>query len=60
MIASFLGAHLAEVSLFLNMTNILAAFNISKEVDKDGREIEPDVEWIGGAPEACVIFCGPF
>ncbi|PBK67072.1 cytochrome P450 [Armillaria solidipes] len=39
------GAHLAELSLFLNISNILAAFNISKALDAQKREIEPQIEW---------------
>lgn len=53
---SILGAHLAEVSLFLSISNILASFDIGKEVDADGTEIEPSIEWIGGAPS---MFANP-
>jgi cytochrome P450 len=42
------GAHLAEISLFLNIANILAVFNISKPVDKDGKPIEPVIRWNNG------------
>ncbi|KAF8914434.1 cytochrome P450 [Gymnopilus junonius] len=42
------GAHLAEMSLFLNITSILAVFDISKAVDKKGMEIEPKIEWSSG------------
>ena len=42
------GAHLAEVSLFLNISNILAVFNISKTVDKEDRTIEPKINWSNG------------
>jgi len=40
------GAHFAETSMFLNMTGILATFNISKFVTKDGQEIEPEIRFI--------------
>lgn len=44
------GAHLAELSLFLNISNTLAAFNITKQVDAAGKEIEPKVDFsTGGA-----------
>ncbi|KAJ7135500.1 cytochrome P450 [Mycena crocata] len=39
------GATLAEESMFLAMSNILAAFNISKALDSEGKEVEPCVEW---------------
>ncbi|KAJ2930399.1 hypothetical protein H1R20_g6704, partial [Candolleomyces eurysporus] len=42
------GAHLAEQSLFLNMTNILAVFNISKPKNPDGTEVEPPIVWSTG------------
>jgi hypothetical protein len=42
------GMHLAEASLFLNITNILANFIISKEVGTDGKEIEPEIHWTSG------------
>jgi hypothetical protein len=45
-LTSMIGIHLAEASLFLNITNILANFIISKEVGKDGKEIEPEIQWI--------------
>ncbi|TFY63436.1 hypothetical protein EVJ58_g3254 [Rhodofomes roseus] len=40
-----LGQHFAETSLFLNVSSLLAVFNIAKAVDEKGREIEPDVRW---------------
>ncbi|KAF9562477.1 cytochrome P450 [Agrocybe pediades] len=42
------GAHLAEMSLFLSISNILAVFDISKPLDKDGKEYEPEIEWTSG------------
>ena len=39
------GAHLAELSVFLAMTYILSVFTISKDLDENGREIEPEVEF---------------
>jgi hypothetical protein len=29
--------------VFVNITGILATFDISKAVDKDGKEIEPEI-----------------
>ncbi|KDR78583.1 hypothetical protein GALMADRAFT_244022 [Galerina marginata CBS 339.88] len=43
------GAHLAEMSLFLNMASILAVFKVSKAVDANGLEIEPEIAWTTGA-----------
>lgn len=43
-----LGAHFAEVSLFLNIASILATFNITKALDPDGKEIKPAIEWTTG------------
>jgi hypothetical protein len=42
------GTHLAEMSLFLNVSNILAVFNISKQVDEHGVEVEPPLAWETG------------
>jgi hypothetical protein len=42
------GAHLAEMSLFLNVSNILAVFNISKQVNEHGVEVEPTLAWETG------------
>jgi len=39
------GAALAEDSLFLAVSNILAAFTICKALDAEGKEVEPCVEW---------------
>ncbi|KAF9869769.1 o-methylsterigmatocystin oxidoreductase [Colletotrichum karsti] len=38
------GRFFADTSLFLNMAQTLAAFNINKPVDKDGKEVEVDVK----------------
>jgi hypothetical protein len=43
------GAHLAEMSLFLNVSNILAVFNVSKPKDEHGVEVEPKLAWTTGA-----------
>ena len=43
------GAHLAEMSIFLNVSNILAVFDISKPVDEHGVEVEPMPGWTTGA-----------
>lgn len=41
------GAHMTELSLFLNMSLILALFDISKPVDKYGNIIEQKADWCG-------------
>jgi hypothetical protein len=43
-----LGAHLAEMTLFLNVSSILAVFNISKPVADNGVEVEPTMAWTTG------------
>jgi len=43
------GAHFAETNLFLNITSILATFNISKAV-KDGKEVEPEISFVSYGP----------
>ncbi|KAK1233779.1 hypothetical protein PQX77_003046, partial [Marasmius sp. AFHP31] len=42
------GSHLAERSLFLNISNILAVFSLEKEVDKDENVVEPPMDFHGG------------
>ncbi|KAJ3561807.1 hypothetical protein NP233_g9969 [Leucocoprinus birnbaumii] len=42
------GLDLAEASLFINITNILANFIISKKRGPDGQEIEPEAKWTTG------------
>jgi len=42
------GMYLAEASIFLNVTNTLANFIISKKIGTDGKEIEPEVHWTTG------------
>ncbi|KAG1805788.1 cytochrome P450 [Suillus subaureus] len=39
------GLHLAEASLYLNISCILAAFTIAKQLDEMGEEITPPVEF---------------
>jgi len=41
------GIHLAELSMFLNITCILALFNISKPVNEHGDHIEQKIDWTG-------------
>ncbi|KAI3620918.1 cytochrome p450 [Moniliophthora roreri] len=41
------GQHLAERSLFLTIANILAVFNLEKEVDEKGNVVEPPLEFHG-------------
>jgi len=50
------GMYFAETSLFLNMAGVLAAFNISKALDKDGKEITPKVEYQAGIVSHVVPF----
>ncbi|KZS88717.1 cytochrome P450 [Sistotremastrum niveocremeum HHB9708] len=42
------GMDFAELAIFLQISSILAAFNIFKERDAEGREIVPEVEYTGG------------
>ncbi|KZT34819.1 cytochrome P450 [Sistotremastrum suecicum HHB10207 ss-3] len=42
------GMYFAEVTLFLQVSSILATFNISKEMNTDGVEIIPNVDFTGG------------
>jgi cytochrome P450 len=51
------GAHFAETSIFLNITGILATFNISKFVTKDGQEVEPE---IGSVSHGVICHPKPF
>ncbi|KAG7090446.1 hypothetical protein E1B28_009563 [Marasmius oreades] len=48
------GRHLAESSLWITMTYLLATFNVAKEVDSQGQEVEPDVRYSEG------LGSGPF
>jgi len=52
------GAHLAEMSLFLNICNVLTVFNISKPLDAHGAEVEPEEKWTTGIT-TCVVLSGP-
>jgi hypothetical protein len=51
------GAHFAETNIFLNVTGILATFNISKLLAPDGQEIEPEINYITNGVLSFVIFC---
>ena len=33
------------MSLFINISNVLAVFDISKDVDADGKQVEPPQLW---------------
>jgi len=46
--ATIKGAYLAEMSLFLNICNILSVFDISKPVDINGAKVEPEEKWTTG------------
>ena len=39
------GNHIARSALWISAASILATFNLSKSVDKDGRVIEPSCEY---------------
>ena len=42
------GRYLAENSLFIAFCSILHVFNISKALDKEGREVLPEARWFSG------------
>ncbi|KAJ4396738.1 hypothetical protein N0V93_000959 [Gnomoniopsis smithogilvyi] len=42
------GRLLADTALFLNIAQSLAVFNISKPLNVDGTEIEPEIRWESG------------
>lgn len=42
------GAHFAETTAFVNITGILATFDISPQLDASGREVLPDVDYTTG------------
>ncbi|KAF8645500.1 hypothetical protein AX16_007785 [Volvariella volvacea WC 439] len=50
------GAHFAEISLFLNVSSILATFNISRAVDESGAEIDPPLKWSNGVTSHIASF----
>src|ERR1700761_5977636 len=50
------GGHFALPSVWITMTSILAAFDVSKAVDDAGNVVEPSYEYCNG-PIACVP-CG--
>ena len=39
--------YLADSSIFLAVASILAVFNITKAKDRDGYEVEPEVDFRG-------------
>ncbi|KAJ7162657.1 cytochrome P450 [Mycena crocata] len=54
------GRHLATASMWIAVTSILAAFDITKAVDENGQVIEPSYEYVSGLvvnprPFKCVI-----
>lgn len=42
------GMHIADASIFLSVSNILATLDISKALDANGKEIEPVVDYSSG------------
>ncbi|CAE6533311.1 unnamed protein product [Rhizoctonia solani] len=51
------GIHYAEASIFITVTSILAAYNITKAKDENGQEITPSTE---GMAESVVYHPKPF
>jgi cytochrome P450 len=39
------GHYFAQLQLFLNITSLLCVFNVSKAVDGNGQEHEPEIRW---------------
>lgn len=54
-----IGAHFAETTMFLNISGILATFNVLKPVTKDGQEVEPEISFQSHGSISSVknIFC---
>ncbi|KAF7350121.1 Cytochrome P450 [Mycena venus] len=50
------GRHMASASLWITVSSVLAAFDITKAVDEDGREIEPSYEFDSGFINAPLPF----
>ena len=45
---TIIGMPLAERSLFLNISRMLASFNFLRPLGEDGREVDVTAEWIPG------------
>lgn len=43
------GRHMATSTIWIAVVSILAAFDIRKAVDEDGRDIEPTYEFLSGS-----------
>ncbi|KIX02156.1 uncharacterized protein Z518_08095 [Rhinocladiella mackenziei CBS 650.93] len=54
------GIHLAERNLFLGMSKLLWAFSFEKEVDANGRVMEPDQSYETGYSEGFLVCTKPF
>ncbi|KAJ7874655.1 cytochrome P450 [Mycena leptocephala] len=50
------GRHMAHSSLWITITSILAAFNIEKAVDAEGKVVEPSYEYLSGSISAPLPF----
>ncbi|KAK7040289.1 hypothetical protein VNI00_009756 [Paramarasmius palmivorus] len=50
------GAHFAQRSLFLNISNVLAVFNLEMECDKAGKPVKPQAKFTNGATSHLEIF----
>jgi cytochrome P450 len=50
------GRFLADSSLFITIAQLLATFNISKALDDEGREIEPQIRSVAGVVDHPVDF----
>lgn len=42
------GSHLADVSVWINVAKAVAALDVSRAIDKDGKAIDPVVEMTNG------------
>jgi len=51
-----IGRHFADSAIFMAAASILAAFDISKAKGKDGKEIIPEMKFMGGALRRVVPF----
>ncbi len=49
------GRHLADVSLFLAISTILALYNVKKGVGPDGKEITPEVGTVSGLTRSVAL-----
>jgi hypothetical protein len=48
------GIHLAERNIFLGIAKLLWAFSVEKEMDENGRPLDPDTDYATGWNEGLV------